>query len=718
LHETTLTPALFFMTSFVSNKNHTMKKKLQTIFMCALSLGSAAQTTGTGPSSSQSAYLQPLVSGANINAIFTATNTVGNYTMSGLPDGSGGWDNGDGTFTMLMNHEIGNTSGAVRAHGSQGAFVSKWIINKSTMAVISGTDLIQNVNIWNGTGYTTYNATTPSTLAAFGRFCSADLPDLTAYYNPITGKGTTERIFMNGEENGNEGRAFGHICTGTNAGTSYELPYLGKCSLENLVASPFAQDKTIVVGLDDTTPGQVYFYIGTKTNSGNEITKAGLTGGKVYGVAVASLVAETNTSVPVANTTFSLIDLGQVQAITGASLNTMSNNMGVTTFLRPEDGAWDPSNPRDFYFLTTNGFTANSRLWKLRFNDITNPEQGGVITAVLDGTEGQKMMDNMCFDNSGHIYIQEDVGNQAHNGKMWVYDINTDVLTVLAQHDPTRFITGGANFLTQDEEASGVFDAQAILGPGMFMFVDQAHYSVPSPVQEGGQILSLYSPLTHTSNPEINVIGNSINVADGSLATSIVNNTNFGTVITGSNVTKTFVVQNTGLGALTITGLSMSGTNATEFSILGSPVFPMTVAPSSAQVFTVQFTPTAAGTRSAIVNVINTDYNENWYDYVIDGQAILPTGINEMNSISSDVILYPNPTSDEAIISFPSEKNEKLKITILDVQGKKLSESVVKDIMKGENLVTLNTSEIKNGIYFVQLTAGDTTQVIKMAVAH
>ena len=34
--------------------------------------------------------------------------------MVGIPDGLGAFDNGDGTFTVLMNHELGNTQG-VRA---------------------------------------------------------------------------------------------------------------------------------------------------------------------------------------------------------------------------------------------------------------------------------------------------------------------------------------------------------------------------------------------------------------------------------------------------------------------------------------------------------------------------------------------------------------------------------------------------------------------------
>src|SRR6185295_15218473 len=104
------------------------------------------------------------------------------------------------------------------------------------------------------------------------------------------------RIYMNGEESGTEGRAMGHIATGTNTGTSYELPYLGKMAFENAVASPASGDKTVVGCMDDGTDGQVYFYIGTKTNTGTEIEKAGLNNGHPFGVSVTGFAAERTSS--------------------------------------------------------------------------------------------------------------------------------------------------------------------------------------------------------------------------------------------------------------------------------------------------------------------------------------------------------------------------------------------------------------------------------------
>lgn len=456
--------------------------------------------------SSQSPYLKPLANGVQFTSLLTAGDVINGYKMAGTPDGSGAFDNNNGTFTMLISHEFGNTVGAVRAHGAKGAFVSKWVIDKNNLSIVSGADLIQRVNLYTpGVGYTLYNSTDTTSKKAFNRFCSSDLPAVSAFYNATTSLGTQERIFMNGEEAGNEGRAFGHIATGTNAGTTYELPALGKFSWENSVANPATGNKTVVAGTDDATPGQVYIYIGDKTNSGTEVDKAGLTNGNLYGIAVNGLTTEVSASFPAANTNFTLVSLGNVKDSTGTSLNTRSNTLGVTNFLRPEDASWDPKNASDLYFVTTNGFGSPSRLWRLHFNNLNDLTLGGTVTALLDGTEGQQMLDNLTLDNFGHVFLQEDVGNNVHNGKIWQYTIDNDKLELLAQHDTTRFIAGGVNYLTQDEESSGIIDVQDILGKGNFLLVDQAHYAVGGDQVEGGQILKMFNPTTANSKSLISI---------------------------------------------------------------------------------------------------------------------------------------------------------------------------------------------------------------------
>ena len=466
----------------------------------------------TGPSSSQSPYVvgvDAAISTVSLLTVGDETSDGTGWQMVGIPDGLGAFDNGDGTFTVLMNHELGATEGVVRDHGFAGAFVSKLTIDKTTLEVLSGEDLI--------TQAFSYNAMTGNydpLAGPIGRLCSADLPAETAFFNPETGLGYNGgRIFLSGEEVGNEGRAFAHFVTGTEAGNSYELAWLGNMSYENQLANPHTGDKTVVALTDDLTPGQVFFYVGDKKAAApglDALDMAGLTGGTFYGLKVSELDTMADNNNESNGTTlggdyqsaFTLESLGDVSGRTGAEIQTDSEAKEVTEFLRPEDGQWDTIDPDVFYFTTTNGFDQPSRLWAAEFNDASNPAAGGTIRMLLDGTEGQQMLDNMTVTKDGKVLLQEDPGNQTHLAKIWEYDPTTDELLLLAQHDPDRFDpaapAGGEPFLTQDEESSGIIDVTDILGSAgqnVFLFDVQAHYPIPGELVQGGQLGLMYQDL-------------------------------------------------------------------------------------------------------------------------------------------------------------------------------------------------------------------------------
>ena len=422
-----------------------LARKFCTSASLALSMivigGGMPSAQSSGPSSSASPYVVPSLPVVQTASILTVGDWVGGYRMVGIPDGLGAFDNDDGTFTLLMNHELGNGSGVLRDHGAKGAFVSRWIVDKSTLNVISGGDLIQQVFLWDAVNQRSFAA--PGTFA-FNRFCSGDLPELSAFYNAATGLGTRERIYMHGEEGGATGYQMGTVVTGPDAGTSY---ILGKFDLttngsgltgvgawENALANSYPQDKTVVVGNSDGGTGimtnALAVYVGTKQATGSEVDKAGLTNGtlkfiNVIGNPVEIVNSTTRATNIVSGTRFTL------------------SGTASTTFSRPEDGAWNPLDPNQFYFVTTDRLdtvsdglgtqVGQTRLWRLTFDSITNPDLGGRIDLLIDGrvVDGQKvnMFDNITVNaRTGQIILLEDVGNAAHNGKVWHYDPDTDVL--------------------------------------------------------------------------------------------------------------------------------------------------------------------------------------------------------------------------------------------------------------------------------------------------
>ncbi|MBS0266656.1 MAG: hypothetical protein JSS02_32305 [Planctomycetes bacterium] len=482
-----------------------VRRWMKWVAMCVFAAGFAttAEAQYKGPSSSATPYVLPLNPAKySTTSILTVGDTAGGYKMAGIPDGLGAFDNGNGTFTVLMNHEIASGVGTGRTHnpGGNGAFVSEWIIDKYTLKVLGGQDLIQTVKTDTGTVLT-------GSALNFSRFCSADLPATSAFYNANTGLGTQARIFMNGEESGSSSRALANIVTGSEAHTSYVLSKFSGtgASWENLLANPNSGNKTIVAASNDTSPsGKNYFYVGTKTDTGTEIDKAGLTNGTLFTVKVDGVTAESRANA-----------LGTSTPDYDGHFTLSSNLSEGTSFLRSEDGVWDPNSPNDYYFVTTDRLdthddpslatqAGNSRLWHMHFDDLEHPELGGRIEALLTGISTDplhpdltqpNMMDNITMDQYGNILIQEDVGNAAHNGKVFIYNVNTKQLTMIADHDQSRFGDIGqaaTSPFNRDEESSGIIDVSSIFGKGHYLFVDQAHYSTGDAYTvEGGQLLLL-----------------------------------------------------------------------------------------------------------------------------------------------------------------------------------------------------------------------------------
>jgi hypothetical protein len=469
---------------------------------------------GFSPVTTTDEYLLPSIPGVQTVAILTVGDAVGGYRMVGIPDGLGAYNSDWRHFTLLMNHELTATVGIPRGHGSKGAFVSRWTIDRRTLEVVKGEDFTQSpqdVHLWDPAAQKYTVETT-----VWERYCSSDLARRGAFFHQ--GKGTTERLYLNGEEV-SQGRAWARIATGPHAGEAWQLPRLGRMAYENAVANPHPQTKTVVMLTDDGAlsteptasafPSEVYVYVGTKTRRGNEIERAGLTNGDFYGLKVSvgdQPVTEENNVFGLGNATtgfvgtgrFSLHNFGDVSGLAPLALEEASIAAGVTRFQRPEDGAWDPRkrNRDDFYFVTTASLTLNCRLWRLSFDDVEHPEQGGTIEILLKGNEGHGMLDNVTIDRLGRIVMDEDPGNAARVSKVWVYQIATGEFFEVAHHNPAFFdssIPNNPMFITQDEESSGIIDAAHILGPGWFLLDVQAHkVSTDTELVEGGQLLALF----------------------------------------------------------------------------------------------------------------------------------------------------------------------------------------------------------------------------------
>ena len=454
-------------------------------------------------------YMEAVAPSVSLTPFLSAGDYVGSYQISGVPDGIGVFKDGK-RLTILTNHEwsASNTTAAARNSSgglTRGAFITQLTYNIETGSVIKAKDLTSDV-VWYEYATKTYGAWgsapagaaaadsygTPNHSSLINRFCSATLAPAGAFYDAKSKLGFEEAVYLTGEEGSDESRAFAVNMQGQ----MVQLPAVGLAAWENIVPVRTGNKTTALMASEDgsATDSQLWMYVGQKTKAGQWYEKAGLTNGNAY---VLSAVASAN----VANDNeirarygkgvaikvgFSKVD----NTLSGKAQNEMARSLGIE-LSRVEDGHFDPKNPKDFYFITTESnkdpkATApnpatptvsrdGGALWKLSFTDLSNPAKGGTLTMLLDGSEVPYLSkpDNLAIDDLGNVLIQEDPGNNAAVSRVVAYRIKDGKIGVLAKFKDSMFATGGAAFITQDEESSGVVDVTDMLKKGKG---DKSHY--------------------------------------------------------------------------------------------------------------------------------------------------------------------------------------------------------------------------------------------------
>ncbi len=130
----------------------------------------------------------------------------------------------------------------------------------------------------------------------------------------------------------------------------------------------------------------------------------------------------------------------------------------------------------------------------------------------------------------------------------------------------------------------------------------------------GGSCASI--TLNVTAAPEINITGNGTSIVNGDITPSLTDDTDFG-LINNTTITKTYTIENTtGNADLNISSIVVSGTNASNFSI-GNITLPKTITAGSSTTFTITFTPTDIGSKTAIITINNNDCNESAYSFTV-----------------------------------------------------------------------------------------------------
>ena len=461
-------------------------------------------------------YITASTSAASIKQLALAGDTISGFTIQGIPDGMGSYRNEDGTITLLSVHEV-PSYGAIGALAKaadkgktiQGTSITKLVLNKAGDRALAASDFVKTWSFYNYNTKTYQDtaigaAPVTQTLGMdnfISRFCSATLVQAGGllFKDGATTYGYDGPVFLSGEEDGDSG--YGRGFAFDMDGNGINLPRMGLASWENLMPNLKPGKNTVVMGNEDgsATDSQLFMYVGTKTASGTFADKAGLTNGDLHVMSIPNIANDN--AFRAAYGKNKAVDVKFEKTIWDGDMKTQQVDHAAkgTEMSRVEDGEWDPKNPNVFYFVTTEsnkdpGATKENPsepgvsrdgggFWRLTFVDGQKPELGAKLEMLLDGTEAPFLSkpDNLAVTSDGVILIQEDPGNNALLARIVSYRISDGKLATIAQFDSKYFDSTRPNFITQDEESSGIIDLTSELRTSKsdtasyYMFVAQIH---------------------------------------------------------------------------------------------------------------------------------------------------------------------------------------------------------------------------------------------------
>ncbi|MBD3582740.1 choice-of-anchor D domain-containing protein [Flavobacterium selenitireducens] len=138
------------------------------------------------------------------------------------------------------------------------------------------------------------------------------------------------------------------------------------------------------------------------------------------------------------------------------------------------------------------------------------------------------------------------------------------------------------------------------------------------------------------SDPDMQVSGNGVVIPDGNATTSVIDNTDFGSVsMQGGQAIASYSITNTGFGTLNLGAISFTGAAAADFAIVTAP--PTTVAQGATVTFQISFTPTTVGVKNAAMYILNDDFDESPYNFSLTGLGVRTYPDTDGDGVSDNV---------------------------------------------------------------------------------
>ena len=493
-------------------------RRLAAFASLVAAVGAAAIVGSVFAATSVKAYVEPVGGEYEVKALFSADDKVPllggapgqQYRMVGITDGLGAHANGDGTSTLYMNHELGfavQSEPVVGGPKNRGAIVTKWILDDDgdPIAGRRAYDSIYTENTLLGPAPVVGNeAQMPS---QFARFCSA--------YLAGPADGFDRYIYLTNEEDASTSTfdGMGGLSVAIYDNELHTLPKLGRYSKENTVVQPRQGTRTVVFSLEDgpaTLDNQLYMYVGKKDRSAGAtaLRRNGLDNGTVYVFRSLDPTRNSERTFTTGSVTGEWVEIPNVEDLSADELEAASDAVGAMTFVRPEDGAFNPTNRNELFFDTTgsstgadDGVNELGRLYSLRLHPgrPTKPATLTIVynadTVVAAGGDTGLSPDHIAVSKK-YLMINEDgttesravMAAKGRDGSIWRFDLLrqprggagvSSTGTRVAQLDPPG--RDGVAVGPGVWETSGIIDTWNLFGRDTWLSDVQAHPPTAAP---------------------------------------------------------------------------------------------------------------------------------------------------------------------------------------------------------------------------------------------
>lgn len=182
--------------------------------------------------------------------------------------------------------------------------------------------------------------------------------------------------------------------------------------------------------------------------------------------------------------------------------------------------------------------------------------------------------------------------------------------------------------------------------------------------------------------PEIEITGNSIEIPNNDTTPTYSDYTDFGIANLGTQITRTFTINNIGNSNLEISNITLS--NTTDFSITGTP-YATPISSGNSTTLTITFNSLSIGTKTTTVTITNNDFDEASYKFDIRARAEQNFFDSDGDNILDNVDIDDD---NDGITDFEEEQACKNSLTSTSTNYKFLNET----FGEGTNRTTINST--------------------------